>query len=210
MQKLPESIYAHFERRQADIMNAANYHRFAIFVPVVHLEEGLHFLFEVRSPHVPQPGDVCFPGGRVDQTDRSMADAAVRELVEETGIDREDASILGELDYIVSPAGSIIHPFFGEIRSGASFSPDPGEVEELFFLPVRDLLTLEPETHKIALQVQPPDDFPYHLIPNGENYPFRGGSMEEKFYQLNGRTVWGLTARILMHTLDELRRGGQA
>ena len=63
-------------------------------------------MFEVRSSKLGwQPGDVCFPGGRIDDGDDSALAAALRETNEELGVDPSHIHVWGPLDYMESPVG---------------------------------------------------------------------------------------------------------
>ncbi|MFB5662154.1 NUDIX hydrolase [Alteribacillus sp. HJP-4] len=146
-----------------------------------------------------QPGEICFPGGMIDHNDPSEGEAAIRELCEETGVHRSDVTPLGALDRLVTPFQQIIYPFTGFIKEGASFSPNPAEVETLFTVPVRFFIQTIPERHDIQMKVEISDTFPYEKIPGGKNYPWRGGTIPEFFYEYEGYIIWGLTARIVRH-----------
>ncbi|CAM4021600.1 NUDIX hydrolase [Alkalicoccus chagannorensis] len=199
-----QQMRRYFQEREAGVMDAAK--RFALFVPIKKIDGVPHVVFEVRSQHVPQPGEICFPGGSIDRTDAGAEAAAVRELCEETGVDASAVSTYGELDYIVTPAKGMIRTFIGEIDPEALFSPNLDEVDHLFTVPVEQLLAAEPKTHPIHLEVKPPEDFPYHLIPHGKNYPWGRGSIQEVFYEADNYIIWGLTARVLYHALKEMEK----
>ncbi|WP_193744820.1 hypothetical protein [Geomicrobium sp. JCM 19037] len=64
------------------------------------------------------------------------------------------------------------------------------EVEELFTVPIADLLKQTPERIPIPLRPEPPEDFPYERIAGGRNYPFRTAKLPELFYEHEGRHIW--------------------
>lgn len=194
----------HFEDRQARILGEQSSAHFSLFLPLVFRDDEWHLLFQVRSNNVKQPGEVCFPGGRVDPEDTSYQAAASRELQEELGLEPEHTELLGELDIMVTPFQFMIHPFIGIIHNESAISPNPGEVAEIFTVPVSELMTMSPKEHPIRLDVRPEKGFPYHLIPNGEDYNWRTGYIKELFYEYDGRIIWGLTARVLAHAIEEL------
>lgn len=199
----------YFKDKQANLLNYDKYHKYALFVPLIEKDGELQLIFEVRSKHVTQPGEVCFPGGKVDSTDPSNEAAAVRELCEELGVKEDEVTLIGALDYMINPAGLIIYPFLGIIEPNTSFHINKAEVEEIFFVPVSKMKKMTPKKHEVAFQVQPNNDFPYHLIPNGKDYRWRKSSITELFYEYNGQIIWGLTARVLTHFLDELKKVDQ-
>ncbi|WP_416149257.1 NUDIX hydrolase [Salipaludibacillus sp. HK11] len=196
----------YFKQRKANILNHDNYNRFAIFVPLMIKDGELQIIFQIRSRHVRQPGEICFPGGKVEETDPSTSFAAIRELSEELGVPENNVQLLGELDYMVTPFHFMLFPYIGTLPSNTEFHLNKGEVEDIFFAPVSTLMKMTPKVHDIKLEMQPDNNFPYHLIPNGEDYSWRKGAVSEEFYEYNGHVIWGLTARILTHVLIELSK----
>src|SRR5690625_6241933 len=76
-----------------------------------------------------QPGDICFPGGKIDQSDRTAKHTAIRETSEELGIPATHIYDIIPLDYIVSHFGRIIYPYMGRVINYGQMSPNPYEVE---------------------------------------------------------------------------------
>ncbi|MCU9613564.1 CoA pyrophosphatase [Caldibacillus lycopersici] len=175
------------------------YRSYGILIPLVMLEEQIHILFEVRSLELRnQPGEICFPGGHVDPDDLSPMDAAIRETSEELGIPLHTIQNVKPLDYSVQhAAGRIIYPFVGIITDPSKIQANPSEVKETFMVPLDYLLNIEPEMHSIHFQVIPDKNFPFHLIPGGENYQWKTTDMKEYFYFYKDYCIWGLTAAIL-------------
>ncbi|RSL31608.1 CoA pyrophosphatase [Salibacterium salarium] len=193
-----------FENRKQGIINEHSMRRYAIFLPLIEIENDIHLLFEVRAKHMKrQPGEVCFPGGMVDITDESPADAAVRELSEEIGIHEEEASLIGSLDKIISPFNQIIFPYVGYIDKTATYSPNEAEVAEIFTVPLSFFLTNQPVQHDIHLKVEAAESFPYESIPNGKSYKWNAATLPEYFYFYGDYVIWGLTAKITKHFIEE-------
>ncbi len=179
--------------------------RSAILIPLVQVNNEWHILFEVRSLTMrKQPGDISFPGGRIDSTDASPMAAAVRETHEELGVDPACIRVLGQMStYIASPS-FVVYPFVATIDHHHIQSFNKQEVEEVFTIPISWLLNYEPYMHTVTVQPMPPMDFPYDKIVNGEKYQWRPRAIEEWFYEYEGYTIWGLTARILKHFVEEI------
>ncbi|AXI00629.1 CoA pyrophosphatase [Sporosarcina sp. PTS2304] len=178
--------------------------RSAVMIPLVQADGEWHVLFEVRSFKMrKQPGDISFPGGKIDITDASPKAAALRETQEELGIDPDTVHVIGELSpYIASPS-FVVYPFVAAIDYHEiirSYNKD--EVEEVFTIPVKWLLEHEPYMHLVSIETAPPENFPFEKIMNGEQYQWRAHSLEEWFYEYGNYTVWGLTARILKHFIS--------
>jgi 8-oxo-dGTP pyrophosphatase MutT (NUDIX family) len=106
-------------------------------------EDGeLHVPLTVRHADLrAHAGEISLPGGSIDATDASPADAARREAWEELGVEPEAVTILGELDPIWIPVSNFeLLPFVGATPTRPIFRPHDREVAEIFELPVRRLL----------------------------------------------------------------------
>jgi coenzyme A diphosphatase NUDT7 len=181
--------------------------KYAVLVPLVQTGDGgLAVLFEKRASTVRQAGEICFPGGRIEKSDASPWAAARRETSEELGLPTEQIEYLGELDTLVMPSQLCIYPFAGMLRDHELMRPNPGEVEEVFQISLERLLAVRPTVYEVPLKIQPEEDYPFHLIPNGADYPWRASKVPHLFYEVDGRVIWGLTARILEHFLEVVGR----
>src|SRR5690606_24875815 len=90
--------------------------RSAVLLPLVQVEGEWCVLFEVRSSTMrSQPGDICFPGGRIDPADESPLFAALRETHEELGVKPETVEVLGPLSPYVASPSFVVYPFVGII-----------------------------------------------------------------------------------------------
>lgn len=180
--------------------------RSAILLPLVQVEGEWHMLFEVRSLTMrKQPGDISFPGGRIDTTDASPLEAAIRETHEELGIDPTSIKILGQLSPYIASSSFVVYPFVATIDHHQIKSFNKQEVEEVFTIPISWLLDYEPYMHTVSVQPMPPMDFPYEKIFNGDKYQWRPRDIEEWFYDYKNYTIWGLTARVLKHFVETIR-----
>ena len=151
-----------------------------------------------------QPGEICFPGGKIEKTDASPAAAALRETQEELGLCPEDLELYGELDYFVSPLGLIIHPVIGKILHPEKIVPCPGEVAEVFTVPLTWFAKTEPQRGKIEVATRPGQEFPFELVPPSYKKDWRNRpGYEVQFYPYDQWVIWGLTARILEGFLEK-------
>ena len=179
----------------------------AILIPLVQVEGEWHILFEVRSFTMRnQPGDISFPGGRIDKDDLTPMDAAIRETTEELGVSVDKIRIIGHLSPYIASSSFVIYPFIATVDyNQINHSYNKAEVEEVFTVPMEWFLTNEPYMHKVAIQPIPSEDFPFDKIMNGSNYQWRTRAMEEWFYDYGKYTIWGLTARILKHFIEIIK-----
>lgn len=182
--------------------------RSAVLIPLVQVGDEWHVLFEVRAATMrTQPGDICFPGGRMDATDPSPLAAALRETQEELGVDPATVEILGHLSPYVATPSFVIYPFVAAIEYDQiihSYNKD--EVEEVFTVPVEWLLHYEPYMHRVVVEPVPPSDFPFDKIMNGAQYQWRTRYLEEWFFDYGTYTIWGLTGKILKHFVEIMKQ----
>jgi peroxisomal coenzyme A diphosphatase NUDT7 len=197
-----------FRHRKPRLLGAGSYASFGILLPLIRVDGKPHILFEVRSQDMRrQPGEICFPGGKVDPTDQGEKEAAIRETSEELGISVDEVRDVYPLDYIITPFGTMIYPFVGRIETTPEdLHPNPAEVGEVFTVPLDDLLNDEPDIYTIDVKMHPEESFPYDRIPGGKQYEWQARKMQEVFYYHEDKVIWGLTARILHHFLSELKK----
>ncbi|GAM13561.1 NUDIX hydrolase [Mesobacillus selenatarsenatis] len=188
--------------RTPSILGHEKFIKFAVLLPLVEVNGEVHILFEVRSLKMRrQPGEVCFPGGKLEEGEDPQK-AAVRETSEELGIKESEIIDVFPLDYMVSAFGTIIYPFAGRISNLNTIIPNEAEVGEVFTVPLSFFKKNQPDSYKINFQVEPEDGFPFDLIIGGENYNWQTRTMDEYFYSTNGKVIWGLTARVLTHFIE--------
>ncbi|QQK75697.1 CoA pyrophosphatase [Salicibibacter cibarius] len=193
-------VFSRLKHREPGIIGEREAQHAAVAIPIVNEKEQPSILFQIRSYRLKhQPGDISFPGGKMEADDLTSVETAARELCEETGIKRFNAAHIAPLDKWMTPYGVVIYPHVFSI-SETSFAPNE-EVEELFTVPLHVLLKQTPETYQISSKADVPEDFPYEKIAGGKNYQFRRTVMPEVFYEYEGKHIWGLTARILRHFL---------
>ena len=180
--------------------------RSAVLIPLVQVEEEWHVLFEVRSLKMrKQPGDISFPGGKIDPTDASPEKAAIRETHEELGVDPNSIEVIASISPFVTSSSFVVYPFVAVLHSYTLNSYNRDEVEEVFTVPLKWLLEYEPYCHLISVEPKPSTDFPFHKIMNGSEYRWRARPVEEWFFDYGKYTIWGLTARILKYFIERLR-----
>lgn len=179
----------------------------AVAVPLLAIDGEDHVLFTVRSQTLRrQSGEISFPGGHCESTDKTRADAAIRECSEELGIDTDQIELLGSLDCLVSAIGVKLHAVVVRLHTD-EFTPSPDEVGEIFTVPLSYLLTMEPTVGHLDIGTKPLRDFPFHLL---EGYQIDWKIRQNYsvyFYPYKQYTIWGLTGRVLKNFLDLYRQG---
>ena len=193
--------------RNCEIENESDYLSSAVLVPLVRREGRLGVLFEVRSTALTwQPGDICFPGGRIELDDAGPEAAAVRETREELSLPDDAVDVIGPLNTMVSPIGVMIYPFAAYIKDFDLIRPNHGEVSEVFVAPLDYLLAVEPLTAHMEVATRPLPDFPLNLLEASYARDWkRRTTYPVLFYQYSGHVIWGLTARVLYGFLNVCR-----
>ena len=177
------------------LIELENLHRSAVCIPLIKTEAGINVLFEIRSEDIPdQPGDVCLPGGAIEPGE-TPREAAVRESCEELLIDASQLNVIGESNLFHRTTASI-YSFVAEL-SGYEGTFSRSEVSRVFEVPLDYFLSTEPERCSVETWVQPGEDFPYERIRGGRKYKWRSSKFDELFYEYDGITIWGITARIM-------------
>ncbi|MGY4303008.1 8-oxo-dGTP pyrophosphatase MutT (NUDIX family) [Bradyrhizobium sp. USDA 4369] len=149
----------------------------AVLIPVVDHPEPTVLLTQ-RSPNLSShAGQIAFPGGKIDVTDASPLDAALREAEEEVGLDRSFVDPIGYLDVYGTAFGFRILPTVARVRPGFTLKINEGEVDDAFEVPLAFLM--DPTNHQL------------------HSKEFRG--MERSYYAMPfaERYIWGATAGIL-------------
>jgi 8-oxo-dGTP pyrophosphatase MutT (NUDIX family) len=149
----------------------------AVLVPVVDHPQPAVLLTQ-RSAHLnDHAGQISFPGGKIDATDASPLDAALREAEEEIGLKREFVDPVGYLDLYGTSFGFRILPTVARVRPGFKLRINESEVDDAFEVPLAFLMN--PANHQL------------------HSKEFRG--IERTYYAMpyEGRYIWGATAGIL-------------
>lgn len=178
--------------------------RYAVLVPLVELDDELHLLYEVRAATLRrQPGEVCFPGGRMEQGE-SAQECALRETQEELSIPPDAIRVLGPLDFICHRSGFVMYPILALVEEQAvkKLIPNPDEVDTAFLVPLSALRSMSPEQYRYELIPNPGENFPYERVGISRDYCWQSGVESGFIYPWQDKAIWGLTARITRHVLS--------
>jgi len=150
----------------------------AVLVGLIDRGAGLHVVLTKRSSRLKHhPGQIAFPGGKVDEGDADVTAAALREAWEEVGLRPEQVEVLGHLPAHETVTSFTVTPVLGLIRDGFDPVAEPGEVEEVFEVPLAHLA--DPGNYLVQSRRWRGQRRYYHTVPWGPYY------------------IWGATARML-------------
>ncbi|MGD9599027.1 MAG: CoA pyrophosphatase [Steroidobacteraceae bacterium] len=159
----------------------------AVLVPLVDHASGLTVLLTQRAEQLKNhAGQVSFPGGRIETSDRGPLDAALREAHEEIGLDAGRVHLVGYLPDHLIISGYRVTPVVAFVDPGFSLHLDAGEVSETFEVPLAHVF----DTH--------------NHVPRAR----RIGDRDVRLYDIpwGHRHIWGATAGMLITLYDVVSR----
>jgi 8-oxo-dGTP pyrophosphatase MutT (NUDIX family) len=149
----------------------------AVLIAVVDHPEPTILLTQ-RAAHLnDHAGQIAFPGGKIDATDASPLDAALREAEEEVGLSRDFVEPLGYLDLYGTAFGFRILPTVARVRPGFELRINRSEVDDAFEVPLSFLMN--PSNHQVHSKEFRGLERSYYAMPFAERY------------------IWGATAGML-------------
>ena len=181
------------------------YKFFSVTIPLIETEEGLSMVFEVRAAGLKtQPGDICFPGGRMEEGETALQ-CALRELKEETGISPSDLRVLGQFDTLHEFSGHTLYTFAVSLAPQALQKArlNQEEVAELFTVPLKFFEENTAEIYDIDV-VSDVSDFPYDKTGISPDYKWRKGKNLLPLYRYEDKIIWGITARIVKWFIEQI------
>ena len=116
----------------------------AVLIALIQEEGELHVLLTRRPTHLrSHPGQISFPGGKVERGDASLIETALREAAEEIALYPSNVEVIGQYAAMKTFTGFEITPVIGLVKQAFTPKLDPGEVDELFTVPLSYLLQSE-------------------------------------------------------------------
>jgi len=187
----------------------------AVLVLLILIDNEYQLVFQKRSKHIRQPGEICFPGGKVDKEDSSLIETVLRETYEELGIPKENINVIGRLKTIIAPFGAIVDPFIGITDySIKNIIINKDEVEEIIHIPLSFFLENPPKKYSAQIKMQPylideKTGEKLVLLPGKElglpdMYHDSWGNYHYNIYlyKYMDHNIWGMTARVIMDFIE--------
>jgi len=155
----------------------------AVLIPVVDRPEPTVLLTQ-RTELPSHPGQIAFPGGKIEPLDVTPADAALREAEEEIGLSRAVIEPIGYLDLYLTFSGYRILPTVARVRPGYRLVINEAEVADAFEVPLAFLMDVQ--NHALHSRDWKGVTRKYYAMPFGERY------------------IWGVTAGILRNLYERI------
>lgn len=155
----------------------------AVLIPVVDRPEPTVLLTQ-RTELPSHPGQIAFPGGKIEPLDVTPADAALREAEEEIGLSRAVIEPIGYLDLYLTFSGYRILPTVARVRPGYRLVINEAEVADAFEVPLAFLM--DAQNHALHSRDWKGVTRKYYAMPFGERY------------------IWGVTAGILRNLYERI------
>lgn len=157
----------------------------AVLIPLVDRHDGMTVMLTRRTEHLrSHAGQISFPGGRMEDTDPTPEETALRETEEEIGLPRSDIQLLGRMGVRQTGTGYRVVPIVGLIEPPFEVVPDPSEVAEIFEVPLD--FVLDPANHRFETRILQGVERQFYVLPYRDYY------------------IWGLTARLLVTLYETL------
>lgn len=154
----------------------------AVLVPIITWKDQLEIILTLRTAGIKHGGQISFPGGGMEG-DETHAETALRESHEEIGLIEAHVSVTGSLSNLyVDRSNNMVTPIVGFIDEEQEFQRNPNEVDEIFSVPISELLN--GENH------------------NWEEWEIRDRKIEVPFWSIHKVPLWGATAMMLSELLE--------
>mgnify|MGYP001811856570 CR=1 FL=1 len=150
----------------------------SVLIPIMQRAGELTVLLTQRAADLRlHPGQISFPGGRMEEGDEDLRFTALRETSEEVGIAPEQVSVIGYLDAMPTITGYAVTPVVGLVEASVELIIDPVEVETAFEVPLEFVLDDRSVQHRER-------EFEGRMVPMVE-------------FHFEDRRIWGITAHLL-------------
>lgn len=154
----------------------------AVLVPIITWKKELEIVLTLRTAGIKHGGQLSFPGGG-KEGDETCEETALRETREEIGLIEDHVAVIGALTHLyVDRSNNLVTPIVGFIDEEQQFQRNPNEVEEVFSVPISELLNIENQ--------------------NEEEWKLLDRKIEVPFWSIHHVPLWGATAMMLSELLE--------
>ena len=158
-----------------------------VLIPIIAHPNGPRVILTKRSSALKHhPGQIAFPGGKVDESDAGVVAAALREAHEEIGLPPNVVRVIGELPNHETVTGFQVTPVVAIVEQAFDVRPEPGEVAEVFAVPLAHVA--DPANFVVQGRRWRGQRRYYYTVPYGPYY------------------IWGASARMLRSLADRMSK----
>ncbi len=180
-------------RRKGVFINPENAKLAGVLILLYPKEAEWHLVLIERDSSNPKDkhrGQIAFPGGRIEETDDTIIDTALREAEEEVGVARESVQVIGQLSPLYIPVSNYqVFPVVGQVDYTPLFYPEEREVKAVLEVPFK--LFLEAQTTKFT-DITVSQQILLERVP---------------YFDVNGKVMWGATAMIMSELITVIKQG---
>lgn len=157
----------------------------AVLITLVEIDQQLEVILTRRAAHLKHhPGQISFPGGKVEPQDKNIVSTALRESEEEIGLMPQQVEVIGKLNDYNTVSGFKVTPVIAMLKNQQDFTIDTNEVSEVFNVPLK--FFIDTENHSFI-----------NLIKEGKKH-------KVYFMPYEQYNIWGTTALILKDLVKHL------
>ncbi|WJY22417.1 CoA pyrophosphatase [Fontisubflavum oceani] len=157
----------------------------AVLIAIADAPGGAEVILTKRASHLKHhPGQIAFPGGKLDDGDADLVSAALREAEEEIGLPRDLVSVLELMPIHETVTSYEVTPVVAALNGDFDPVPEPGEVAEIFRVPLAFLM--DPSAYRVERRRWRGVWRQFYVVPYGPYY------------------IWGATARMLKSLADRV------
>lgn len=192
-----------FDGYVPDIISSQKVIVSSVVLPVINIDGEESILLEVRGNNLKhQPGEISFPGGRVEQNENPK-NAAIREFCEELMCGENSINIITKLNQYIAPAKGVIYTYLGRaINIDLNIKND--EVEKLITVPISFFKKTKPMVYHNKVYTKASSDFPFEEMNISTRYFDYTFENEVIFYKYEQHVIWGITAHIIRDFITKI------
>ena len=178
---------------------------YGILIPFVKRRDKLFLVLEERADDlVSQPGEICFPGGRIENGEKVKA-GILRETCEELGIKESDIELIVKGDMLHRYLNANIYSYIGIIDGNVDFdSISNSEVKRVHLIELCELMTAKVEFYFTKIGPFNIEDFPYAKIGHTHYDQWMYRDWDVPIIKCKDIVIWGLTAKFILELLKRI------
>ncbi len=196
-------------KQSVDLIGFEQYFHAEVLIVLVNLQGKWHLLFQKRAAAIRQGGEICFPGGRVENGETG-GETAARETSEELGISQSAVRLFGYFGTVLTRNGTKVDAYLGELLEPLEIlHPNINEVETVFTYPIHFFLEHPPQKIMVESDLrfkttETQDPIRDYDLPRHYQDKWKGRTSPVWVYPLSEGPLWGLTAELVRELVSRM------